>query len=70
MGPLTRRYDIMGGNDENTHTTSNSIQNMIVGNRRINIGDVVWYMRVLVCGGRPAGLTCGCNRGGVTGHAV
>ena len=42
MGPLTRRYDIMDGNDEGMlAAAADSIQNMIAGNRRININDVM-----------------------------
>ena len=42
MGPLTRRYDIVDGNDEEMlAAAADSIQNMIAGNRRININDVM-----------------------------
>ena len=42
MGPLTRRYDIMDRNDEEMlAAAADSIQNMIAGNRRININDVM-----------------------------
>ncbi|MCE2497522.1 MAG: hypothetical protein J4F28_00725 [Nitrosopumilaceae archaeon] len=42
MGPLTRRYDIMDRNDEEMlAVAADSIQNMIAGNRRININDVM-----------------------------
>lgn len=42
MGPLTRQYDIADGNDEEMlAVAADSIQNMIAGNRRININDVM-----------------------------
>ena len=42
MGPLTRRYDIMDENDEEMlAAAADSIQNMVAGNRRININDVM-----------------------------
>lgn len=42
MGPLTRRYDIIDRNDEEMlAAAADSIQNMIAGNRRININDVM-----------------------------
>ncbi len=42
MGPLTRRYDIVDENDEEMlAVAADSIQNMIAGNRRININDVM-----------------------------
>ena len=42
MGPLTRRYDIRDRSDEEMlAAAADSIQNMIAGNRRININDVM-----------------------------
>lgn len=42
MGPLTRRYDVMDGNDEEMlAVAADSIQNMIAANRRININDAM-----------------------------
>lgn len=62
MGPLTRRYDIMDGNDEEMlAVAADSIQNMIAGNRRININDVMLLYGACAYSSAAAGRQGSCT---------
>ncbi len=62
MGPLTRRYDIVDGNDEEMlAVAADSIQNMIAGNRRININDVMLLYGACAYSSAAAGLQGSCT---------
>ena len=62
MGPLTRRYDIMDGSDEEMlAVAADSIQNMIAGNRRININDVMLLYGACAYSSAVAGRQGSCT---------
>lgn len=62
MGPLIRRYDIMDRNDEEMlAVAADSIQNMIAGNRRININDVMLLYGACAYSSAAAGLQDSCT---------
>ena len=62
MGPLTRRYDIMDENDEEMlATAADSIQNMVAGNRRININDVMLLYGACAYSSAAAGWQGSCT---------